>query len=89
MPAIFQPRIAKKNQQGTFGQGGHKLIWRDSYKGVGCAETSMSLYCTRLLLLILGRVINSTLNLDHQEYQGSKILFQTLEFTTKLSWGIH
>jgi len=44
MPAIFQPRIAKKINKALSDReivicSGHKLLWRDSDKGVGCAST--------------------------------------------------
>jgi len=44
MPAIFQPRIAKKIKQASSVRvivicSDHRLLWRDSYKGVDHALT--------------------------------------------------
>jgi len=44
MPAIFQPQIAKNNQPGTLSQGNsnlsdHRLLLRDSHKGIDHALT--------------------------------------------------
>jgi len=43
MPAIFKPQIAKKHPQSGVIVicSDRKLLWRDSYKGVGRALTSL------------------------------------------------
>jgi len=44
MPVIFQPQIAKNNRALSVRViviwSDHKLLWWDSYKGIGCASTS-------------------------------------------------
>jgi len=58
MPAIFQPRIAKKINKALSVRvivicSGHKLLWRDSYKDVGCASTLPESILHKIMIIIM------------------------------------
>jgi len=58
MPAIFQAQIAKKINNALSIRvivicSGHKLLWRNSYKGVGCASTLPESILHRIIRLLL------------------------------------
>jgi len=58
MPTIFQPRIAKKINKALSVRvivicSGHKLLWRDSYKGVGCTSTSPESVLHKIIIIII------------------------------------
>jgi len=58
MPEFFNGVLQKKSTNYTLSQGkvicsDHRLLWRDSFRGVDCVrQHKMSLYCTILLLLL-------------------------------------
>jgi len=58
MPAIFQPRIAKKINKALSVRvivicSGHKLLWPDSYKGVGRASTLTESILHKIIIIII------------------------------------
>jgi len=62
MPAIFQPRFAKKNQLSTLSQvnSDHRLLCRDSYKGVDRALTSDESRLHKIIIIIRENIILPT-----------------------------
>jgi len=62
MPAIFQPWIAKKINQAPSVRvivicSDHRLLWRDSYKGVDRALTPDESILHKIIIIIIIRVI--------------------------------
>jgi len=74
MPAIFQPRIAKKINKALSVRvlvicSGYKLLWRDFYKGVGRASISPESKLHKIIIIkpSTGQLIHqatSTLDID-------------------------
>jgi len=58
VPAIFQPKIAKKINQAPSGREiviccDHRLLWRDSYKGVDHALTPDESILQKIIIIIM------------------------------------
>jgi len=59
MPAIFQPQIALKNQQGTLSVrviiicSDRKLLLRNTYKGVGRTSTMPDSILHKIIIIII------------------------------------
>jgi len=58
MPAIFQPQIAKKINKAPSVRvivicSDHRLLWRDSYKGVGGSSTSPDSILHKIIIIII------------------------------------
>jgi len=68
MPAIFEPRIAKKINN-TLAVwvivicSDHKLPWQDSYEGVGHASTSPESILHKIFVIIIIKVLINLPNL--------------------------
>jgi len=57
MPGIIQPQFAKKINEALSVRvivicSDHKLLWRDSYKGVGCASTLPESILHKIIIIV-------------------------------------